>query len=140
MVDYEVYALKFIDSKGSFCQLENEMWIDHREFAQSGLIVKSWFDYGLQRGEVLGWYANKPGLTLWAKPNKSSSQIKVLNGDLLEINLTDETVKNWVKVKVDEYEVHPCVDSDSKPINTYSGWIELVDDDGLLNIWHYEGC
>lgn len=141
MVGYEIYALKFRDSKGTFVQLENRMWIDGEEFSQSNLLVRSWFDYALQKEEILGWYANKPGLTLWGKPNKSSSQIKELKGDLLEINLTDETVNNWVKVRVDEYKAHPCVDPDSKPVNTYSGWIELIDDYGLLNIWFYEkGC
>ena len=141
MVGYEIFALKYIDYIDSFYQLENKMWVDMHELQSSGLIPQSWFQYAIDIGDVLGWYGNEPGIELRSNPNTESETLKVLKGDLLEIKLSKTISGNWIKVRVNEYEIHPCNEPKSEPIKAYEGWIELISVNGTLNLWKYsKGC
>lgn len=141
MIDYEIFALKFIDAKDSFLQLENELWLSVREIQESKLTPKSWFDFAIEDEYVLGWYGNEPGIALQQNPSIEAESIKLLKGDLLEINLSKEIEGDWVKVVVDEYTIHPCIDTSTEPIKHYTGWIKLISEKGTLNVWTYrKGC
>jgi len=141
MVGYEIFALKFISSNDSFLQLENNLWIKTSELKKQGLIHKSWMRYAIEEQDVLGWYGNKPGIELKHNPDEDSEQIKLLEGDLLEISLSEELKGEWMKVYVNEYQMHPCSDPSIKPIKSYSGWLKLISKNGTLNVWSYrKGC
>lgn len=141
MVGYEIFALKFISFNDSFLQLENNLWIKISEVKKKGLMQKSWMRYAIEEQDVLGWYGNKPGIELKQNPHEDSEILKILEGDLLEINLTDELKGEWVKVNINEYKIHPCNEPKARPIKNYSGWIKLISENGILNVWSYKkGC
>jgi len=141
MVGYEIFALKFLDNQSGYIQLENELWIKVSELYNNNLNPNSWLEYVVNKKDVLGWYANDPGISLRKEPNNNSKEIKRLKSDLVEITLTKNIKGHWVKVLVTEYDFHPCNDSQSKSINTFNGWIKVISEIGTLNIWHYvNGC
>src|SRR5690606_40358846 len=59
-------------------------------------------------GQVLGFYANDPGLNLRDSPSVNGKVLKKLKGDLFEITPTTQSKGLWVKVKVKKYKEHPC--------------------------------
>jgi hypothetical protein len=78
------------------------------------------------------------------KPTIESETLLTLSGDLYEITPTTESNGNWIKVSVKKYKEHQCL---SELINEENiefeidGWIEIVQDDGEPNLWHYaRGC
>lgn len=141
IVGYEQYALKFKSEIQNFIQIDKTSWISLSELKDYGLETKSMMMYAIEKQDVLGWYANETGLELKQSPTKDSKSIRFLTGDLMEINLSNQTEKNWVKVTVNEYDVHPCSSVKAKIIQTDIGWIELFSKDQILNVWCYEkGC
>jgi len=141
MVGYEIFALKYISSNSSYLQLENKLWIDNAELQEQGLKHKSWMRFAIEEEDVLGWYGNKPGIELRRNPKEDSELIMLLEGDLFEINLSEDLQGEWIKVIVKEYQIHPCNEPNAKPIKKHSGWIKLISENGTLNVWNYrKGC
>lgn len=145
MVGYELFSLVFTDSRDSFVRVLDDYWISIHEIKESGLDAISYRDYLIKKtSEVLGYYANPPGLNLRTGPSTEYEIIKTLKGDTWQITLTTQYEGAWCKVKVTEHKEHPCVSgdfSDNNIINEYEGWIKLLDKKGIPNVWHYaKGC
>ncbi|MGL1889001.1 MAG: hypothetical protein OCD76_20980 [Reichenbachiella sp.] len=139
MVGYEVMAMTFQDTQSNFIQLQNGYWLDIDEVTSKKLKLTSWMTYIIKKDTE--WYANEPGLNLRKTPSINSDIIEHLNGDLWGVSLTNETHGNWCKVNVVQYRKHPCSGEDNLVIQTLSGWIKLLSDEQLPNVWNYgKGC
>lgn len=141
MVGYEVMAMVYIDQQDDFVKTRNGYWLSVRELRSKGLVLTAWMDYLINKKDVLGWYANDPGLNLRAEPATSAEILATLKGDLWQITPTGETKGLWCKVTVKEYKKHPCSGEDNLVIRTLTGWIKLLSDEQAPNVWSYgKGC
>lgn len=139
MVGYEKMALVFVDSKSVFVKLKNGYWLSIEELKSKNLKLTSWMDYVVDKNTE--WYANEPGLNLREGPSVDQNKIVTLKGDLFGITLTTEKKGKWSKVKVKKYRKHPCSGEDNLILKTYSGWIKLISEEGIPNVWNYsKGC
>ena len=147
-IGYENWAITYFERKNGFVRIIDDnidFWLKEKEIEKKGFIVENWKDFLISNtGNFLGYYANDPGLHLQLLPSKDSDVIVTLKGDLLEITPTEQIEGNWVKVKVTKYKEHPCVSAlDPKELveDKFEGWIKLVGDNGLPNVWYYSrGC
>lgn len=146
-VGYEEYAIKYFDKKGNFVQIINKdsnFWLNVKDIEQKKFEIINWRDFLIKNsGKVLGYYASDPGLNLREAATINSKVIKTLEGDLFQIIPTKETNGSWVKVLVKKFKEHPCVNGFDEKLIQYEleGWIKIVDDKGLPNVWFYSrGC
>lgn len=141
----EMSALIYVVQKDGFVKIKDNGWLSITELNKQGLAPVNWMQYLIDNSSnVLGYYANNPGLNLRKSPSKQSKVILTLKGDLLEIKLTHETKGLWCKVKVTAYSEHPCASkgnfADIKQ-KTMTGWIKLLSDDLTPNVSYYpKGC
>lgn len=145
MVGYEVMALVYVQHNSTFVKLNNGYWIKVSELEEKGLEIVDWMQYLIDKSDdVLGYYANNPGLNLRKSPTIQSDIIVTLKGDLWEIKLTEEVKALWCKVIVSEYSEHPCTSKgnfDAIKLRTFTGWIKLLSDDLTPNVSYYaKGC
>lgn len=147
-VDYEIYALTFIELVDGYIKVidtNKSYWLRLADIEKQGFKAVNWMDYLIKEsGSVLGYYANDPGLRLRKGPGTDFEIITVLKDDVFEIKLTNQKEGQWCKVKVVKYREHPCDSSLSETENLeyeIEGWIKLIDDQGLPNIYNYaRGC
>lgn len=141
MVGYEVLAVKYVDKKGEFVQAYNGYWLSVKELQSKGLMLTTWMDYLVKTKNVLGWYANDPGLNLRAEPTTNARILATLKGNLWEITPTNETEGLWCEVVVKQYRNHPCSGESDLVIQTLTGWVKLLSDEQTPNVWNYgKGC
>jgi len=141
MVGYEVMAMVYTDNRNGFVRINNGYWLNIDELESKGLVLTNWMDYLINKEDVLGWYANDPGLNLRTEPSVESNILIILKGDLFQITPTHETKGLWCKVKVTEFKKHPCSGDEDLIIRTLTGWIKLVSDEQTPNVWNYaKGC
>jgi len=141
----EMSALIYKEQKGEFVKIKDNGWLSIAELNKHGLVPVNWMQYLIDNSSnVLGYYANNPGLNLRKSPSIQSEVILTLKGDLLEIKLMGETKGLWCKVNVTAYSEHPCASkgnfADIKQ-KTMTGWIKLLSDDLTPNVSYYpKGC
>lgn len=147
-IGYEVMSITFFERKDGFVRIVNKSvnyWLSEKEISDKNFKVIDWQQfYTEMTGQLMGFYANDPGLDLKSEPSNNSVTKKTLQGDLFEITPTSDTKGNWTKVKVKKYKENPCVtdlkDKDNIEFEI-EGWIEVVDDNGQPNLWYYSrGC
>ena len=149
MIGYETFASIYNARQNGFAKLKIEnhnFWIKESDIKNVGFSLVEWQTYlSDNAGKVLGFYANEPGLNLREQPNTSSRIIKTLRGDLNEISPTNEHIGLWTKVNVIIMKKHPCNETnlmteEENIVEKLEGWIKILDDDGLPNVWRYKGC
>jgi len=141
MIGYEVTALLYVDKQGAFVKTHDGYWLSVEELESKELILTTWMDYLIKKGDVLGWYANEPGLNLRAGPSTENTVLATLKGDLWEITLTEEVNGLWCKVTVKQYREHPCSGGEDLVVQTLTGWVKLLADEQTPNVWNYsKGC
>jgi hypothetical protein len=147
-IGYEVMSITFFERKDGFVRTVNESvdyWLNEKEISDKSFKVIDWQQFYIEMsGQLMGFYANDPGLDLKAEPTDNSVTKKTLQGDLYEITPTNESKGNWTQVKVKKYKEHPCgTDLDVKENIEFEidGWIEVVNDIGQPKLWYYSrGC
>lgn len=147
-IGYETWAITFFERKNGFVRIVEsnvDYWLSEKEIEEKNFNVENWKSFLISNtGKLLGYYANDPGLNLRALPSKDSDLILTLRGDLFEITPTEQSERNWVRVKVRKYIEHPCVsgmNQDELIEEKFEGWIKLIDENGLPNVWYYSrGC
>lgn len=147
-VGYEVFAIPYFQRKDGFVRVldsTEDFWLSEDEVKTKGFLIKSWQNFLSSKvGDLLGFYANEPGLTLRKEPNQYSEVVETLKGDLFEISPLNQHDGPWTKVKVKKYKEHPC-NSNLKQEEIVEfemeGWVKIIDDKGLPNVWYYSrGC
>lgn len=147
-IGYEVWAIPYVERKKGFVRIlgkSSDIWISEAEIKRKSFRLSDWQSFLLSgAGDVLGYYANAPGLNLRKTPSSNAVLLKTLKGDLFEISPTGQMQGAWAKVKVKKYKEHPCVsDLEQDELTEYEleGWIKIVTDEGLPNVWFYaRGC
>lgn len=141
MVGYEIMAMVYVDKRGDFVKTNSGFWLSVSELRSKGLVLTTWMDYLIRKQDVLGWYANEPGLNLRAEATTSAEILATLKGDRWRITPTNETKGLWCKVTVKEYKNHPCTAENDVVIRTLTGWVKLLSDEQTPNVWNYaKGC
>lgn len=147
-IGYEVWAFNYSERKDGFVKFQYEtqdLWIRESEIEAEGFSLVDWQSFLMDNvGSFLGYYANDPGLNLREEPNTHSRIIRALKGDTVQISPTTEHNGLWTKVKVVISKEHPCGTSlteEENIIEKLEGWIKIVDENGLPNVWYYSrGC
>ncbi len=147
-IGYEVWAITYTERNNGFLRIvnnQNNYWISERELGDKNFKIQEWPEFLVDNvGQLLGFYANDPGLNLRTAPNSGSEILKTLQGDLFEITPTNERSGLWMKVKVKKYKEHICGSllSDDEILEyELDGWIKIIDDSGTPNVWYYSrGC
>jgi len=147
-IDYEIWALTYSERQNGFVKLKIEkqnLWLKESDIKNAGFELIEWQTFlSNNANHFLGFYANDPGLNLRECPNTNSKIIKTLRGDLNQISPTNEHIGLWTKVKVIINKEHPCgtdLTEEENVIEELEGWIKIVDDNGLPNVWYYSrGC
>lgn len=147
-IGYEVFSIVYFERKDGFVRIVNQSvdyWISENEIKNKKFKVIDWQQFFVEMsGQLLGFYANEPGLELKAEPTNNSETKKMLEGELFEIAPTNESSGNWTKVKVKKYKQHPCeteLDENDNFEYEIEGWIKIISDIGMPNLWYYSrGC
>lgn len=147
-INSEVFAINYIDIVDGYVKVfdsQKSNWLKIDEINKRGFKTINWLDYLIKESNnVLGYYANNPGLRIRKEPNANSDIIGSIRGDLYEIKLTGEVSGQWCKVVVTKFKEHPCRTEldDKKNLETISeGWIKVISDEGEPNLWSYtRGC
>jgi len=147
-IGYEVWAITYSERRDGFVKIKYEtqdLWLNEKEMEKVGFSLVEWQTFLADNVDnLLGYYANESGLNLREKPNPDSKIIKTLKGDTVEISPTKEHNGIWTKVKVIVRKEHPCgtdLMEEENIIEELGGWIKIVDDNGLPNLWYYSrGC
>lgn len=147
-INYDIYAINYSDTAEGYVRVfdnRKNYWLKVAEINQKGFKTVGWTEHLLkERHNVLGYYANEPGLKLRKEPNSNSDVIRNIRGDLFEIKLTEKISGQWCKVIITQYQEHPCeteLKEQENKVDTTEGWLKIIDDNGEPNIWHYtKGC
>jgi hypothetical protein len=147
-IGYEIWAINYFERKNGFVRVIDKslnLWINENEIIGEKFKITEWQEFLIDNsGKVLGFYANDPGINLRDSPSPNGKILKELVGDLLEIHPFRESNGLWTKVKVIKRIEEPCTGklSDKENVEyTIEGWIKIVDDNGLPNLWYYpRGC
>jgi hypothetical protein len=146
-IGYEIFALKFNKRENNFVKLsgKNNYWLSENEIKKSNFVTIEWMSFLIRNSsDVLGYYANEPGLKVRKTSDVNGEIVGSVRGELFEIKLTNKTNGNWCYVKITKYKEHPCLTDldDAKNIESkMEGWIKVLDDNGQPNIWNYtKGC
>lgn len=136
---YKSSCFQYLESKDGYLKVKvNDVfyWLNQNEIEGYNFKPILWFDYLSQlNSEYLTANIN---LNLRTQPNKQADKIKllVINRHSEETNymkMTGKTSENWAEVEVNIYRNY-C-SSKKELIKTYTGWIKVVDDNGLPNIF-----
>jgi len=147
-IGYESFSILYFERKDGFVRIINQSvdyWLNENEIKNKKFRVIDWQQFFMETsGQLLGFYANNPGIDLKSEPTKNSETKKLLEGELFEITPTNESSGNWTRVKVKKYKEHPCetelVERDNLEYEI-EGWIEIISNDGKPNLWYYSrGC
>jgi len=149
-IAYEIWALTYSTRINGFVKLKLEhdgqdLWLKESDIDKVGFEIVDWQTFLSNNVEnLLGYYANDPGLNLREKPTTDSKIIKTLKGDTHQILPTKEHKRLWTKVKVIIYKEHPCranVTEEDNIMQELEGWVKIIDDNGQPNVWYYSrGC
>ena len=147
-IGYEVWALTYKQIKDDFVNLNiknKNFWLKINDIQKDGFALTKWQTFLSNNVDnLLGYYANDPGLNLREQPNLNSRITRILKGDINQISPTKEHNGHWTKVKVIISKEHPCGADLTEKENIkeeLEGWIKIVDDDGKPNVWYYSrGC
>ncbi|KAB1065942.1 SH3 domain-containing protein [Salibacter halophilus] len=147
-IAYEIWALTYSERKDGFVKItyaNQDFWLKQSDIENVGFELVEWQSFLADNvNNLLGYYANDPGLNLREKPNTDSGIIRTLKGDTNQISPTNEHHGLWTKVKVIISKEHPCatdLTEEENIIEELEGWIKIVDDNGLPNLWYYSrGC
>lgn len=147
-VGYDIAAIPFFERKNGFVRILNKnhnYWLKESEVKLQSFELVEWQRFLAENANnVLGFYANEPGLNLREKPTTDSKVIMTLKTDNQQIVPTNEHKGLWTKVKVIITKEHVCETSLSEKENFVKikeGWIKIMDDGGMPNVHFYaRGC
>lgn len=147
-VGYEIYSIPYFEKKDGFVRIlsrKENYWLKEEELKSLSFEIVEWQRFLFENGnEVLGFYANEPGLNLREKPTTDSKIIMTLRTDNQQIIPTNEHKGLWTKVKVIITKEHVCMTDLSEEENfveIVEGWVKILDDGGAPNVYFYaRGC
>lgn len=146
-INGEIAGIFYTERSNGFIRIfgnKGNYWLKITDIESTGFRVMGWQEHMSEvAGQVLGYYANEPGLNLRTSPSAGAAKILTLKGDLFEITPTKEHKGNWTRVKIKKYKQHPCEGLSEEENLEYEkeGWVKIVDDSGSPNVFNYtRGC
>ena len=147
-IGYQIWAISHLERRDGYVRVMGtrfDYWLSEEEIKRKGFKVENWQNFlHSHADDLLGYYANDPGLNLRIAPDPGSKILAVLKGELFEIIPSDQHDGPWTEVRVKKYREHPCrTDMGLDDILEFelTGWIKIVDDNGAPNVWYYSrGC
>lgn len=142
-ISYHNRAINYFERKDGYVRVITDTmscWLSEDEIIKNNFKIREWQEFLISnKHNVLGYFAN--GLNLREGPSTDSKIIKTLKGFNLRIEPTNESNGLWTKVKVIKYKLDPCEGDLGGNIEyTLEGWIKIVDDKGLPNVWYEISC
>ncbi|HNW70012.1 MAG TPA: hypothetical protein PKI01_06395 [Bacteroidales bacterium] len=142
------FCLKYFEQEDGFLKIlvnstGKGYWIMEKELKYLRINSQSWFEYFVkQKGDYFP--VIDIGLNLREKPKAESKKIALLKGDCFMIRLTGTIEGFWAEAEVKKYAARPCKSADLSSLSpdvVMNGWIKILDDSGVPNIWfHVNGC
>ena len=86
-IDYEIWAITYFERKNGFERIVDinvDYWLSENEIEEKNFLIAN-------KDNLLGYYANNPGLKLQLSPSKDSDVIVIIKEDLYEILPTGQT-------------------------------------------------
>ncbi|MGX7668739.1 SH3 domain-containing protein [Flavobacterium pedocola] len=146
-VGSDLFALNYTDLVDGYVKVlhpQKNYWLKIEEINKKEFKIVAWLDHLIKGShDVMGYYANDPGLRIRKEPTTESEIITTAYGDLFEIKLTEQVSGPWCKAKITKYKEHPChteLEDEENIENVSEGWIKVIADDGEPNLWTYKGC
>ncbi|MEI6122490.1 MAG: hypothetical protein WCQ95_02565 [Bacteroidota bacterium] len=144
----KAYCLKYFEIKNNCVKvlvnsIRGGCWISIKELGYLRISYKNWSDYFIAQKQ--GFYPIVDvGLNLREQPDAKSKKVELLKGNCFRINLTGTMLGLWAQVEVEKFDTPPCKAKDAaqmKPQRQHNGWIKIIDEAGIPNIWFYvNGC
>lgn len=147
-IGYDIFSISYFERKNGFVRILNKnfnYWLKESEVKSQMFEFVEWQRFLAENAnDVLGFYANEPGLNLREKPTTDSKIIMTIKTDNQQIIPTNEHKGLWTKVKVVITKEHVCETSLSEKENFVEikeGWVKIMDDGGMPNVYFYaKGC
>jgi len=142
-ISYHNKAITYFERKDGYVRIVSDTmncWLNEDEIIKNNFKIREWQDFLISnKNNVLGYFAD--GLNLREAPSTDSKILITLKGFNLKIEPTNESNGLWTKVKVIKYKLDPCEGDLGGNIEyTLEGWIKIVDDNGLPNVWYEISC
>ncbi|MFK8054814.1 MAG: hypothetical protein AB8F78_01740 [Saprospiraceae bacterium] len=140
---YEITSLIVHEERDSFVKIlrtdmDQEFWISIEELSDSGFLYQPWIEFMAKSGR--SFFTVNYGMNCREKPNAAGERLLTVKGDQFEIEPTGEVTGYWAEVIVREFNSAYC-EEPHELIETYHGWMKILDDAGFPNVWFYtRGC
>lgn len=141
---YGVSGLTYFEEKEGYLRMFTHsyaggVWVRQSELAYQEWNKQTWMEF-LLTGHTLFPESLKVKMNLRAKPEAGATLLTTLSDDRFFITATGKSQGLWAEVKVVQYEEAYCSGNDTI-LNTWTGWVKLLDDKGHPNLWYYtRGC
>lgn len=142
-IGYEINGLVVREEKNGFLKIMYTKgaiisWVSKEELKEKGMLYTPWIEF--MNNPNMVFFTMDYGMNLRVKPDVNSGKILLVKGDQFEIQPTGNIQGLWAEVEVKEYNSVYC-ESPHELVETYKGWIKILDDLGFPNIWFYtRGC
>ena len=141
---YETVGLTYWEEREGYLKLlihseEEGFWIKKSDALAHGWKAHSWMSFF---GKDITLFPECLGIrmNLRSEPRPHAQLLVNLSDDRFFINPTGNTKGLWAEVEVTQYN-GPYCSGDDKILNSWKGWIKLLDDKGHPNLWFYtRGC
>lgn len=113
-------------------------WVSLVEIKKAGFIYYPWKQFMVSSGQT--FFTTNYGMNVRQKPSINEPVVIMVKGDQFEIELTGKTKGLWAEVVIKEFDSVYC-EAPHQLINTFLGWMKILDDEGYPNVWFYpRGC
>lgn len=142
-IGYEIDGLVVRKEEDGFLKImypkgELTAWVSLEELTKAGFLYYSWKKFMLRGRQT--FFTMSYGMNLRERPGIDGTYILTVKGDQFEIELTGKSEGLWAEVVVKEFSTIYC-EEPHKLVNTYTGWMKILDDKGYPNLWFYaRGC
>lgn len=138
-VTYEGTCLKYYDNKDGFLKIliythENGVWINSIKLKFNDFEPIHWQEFLVEKGKGFIPYQDRK-IKLQEKPSLKSNTILEIQGRGYRIDLIGRQNGDWFEVTVNEYDLSD--EFKKNTIGTYTGWMQIVDDEKHPVIWYY---
>ncbi|MEZ4829638.1 MAG: hypothetical protein R3C61_25630 [Bacteroidia bacterium] len=142
-IAYDAAGLIFHEEKDGYLRvlhhtLQKPAWIKIANLRACHLQPVFWMDFVLEMGPSLFHPNDNFAMNLRNSPSASGEKLTAIKGDLYMVKFTGKREGMWAETEVTLYDFHPC-EGDAKELQTWKGWVKLMDDKGFPNIWFYTG-
>jgi hypothetical protein len=140
------FCLKiFASEKGYVKVLENSTgkgyWLSVKEINYLRFQPKIWLDLLINLKQVCVPVVDM-GVNLRKQPKTGDNKILLVKGSRYGIVFTGATEDLWAEVTVKRFGKTPCrkPESNEKALEEWTGWIKVIDDSGVPNVWLAPDC